>query len=113
MNSLIQGMTVVLYDREQTGTNAFGEPVYAETPIEVEDVLVAPSTNEDIVGDIQLYGKKAEYRLAIPKCDTHEWEDRTVEFFGCKWRTFGFMEQGIEANVPTRWHKKIRVERYG
>lgn len=112
MIQLIQGMPVILYDREQTGVNAFGEPVYTESPVTVEDVLVSPSANEDIVNDIQLYGKKAEYRLAIPKGDTHEWEDRTVEFFGRKWRTFGIVEQGIEANVPTRWHKKIRVERY-
>lgn len=109
---MIQGMAVILYNRIQTGENAFGEPVYTETAETIEDVLIAPSTNEDIVNDMQLYGKKAEYRLAIPKGDTHEWEDRIVEFFGRKWRTFGFVEQGIEANVPTRWHKKIRVERY-
>ena len=110
---MIQGMTVILYEKVQTGTNDFGEPIYTERPKEVEDCLVSPVSTEDIVNDLQLYGKKAVYRIAIPKGDTHIWEDRTVEFFGEKWKTFGYVEQGIEENVPLRWHKKIKVERYG
>lgn len=40
--------------------------------------------------EIQLYGKHAVYELCIPKGDSHDREDKTVEFFGQKWRTFGF-----------------------
>ncbi len=109
---LLKGISVILYNRIRTGQNELGEDVYEEAPETVEDVLVAPSTNEDLINDIRRYGKKAEYILAIPKGDTHVWEDRTVEFFGRRWRTFGFVEQGIEELVPTRWHKKVRVERY-
>lgn len=50
------------------------------------------------------------YILAIPKGDNHEWEDKVVEFFGRKFRTVGFTEQGIEENIPLLWHKKIKVE---
>lgn len=109
---LLKGISVILYNRIRTGQNELGEDVYNEVPETVEDVLVAPSTNEDLINDIRLYGKKAEYTLAIPKGDMHIWEDRTVEFFGRRWRTFGFVEQGIEELVPTRWHKKVKVERY-
>lgn len=51
--------------------------------------------------------------LGIPKGDLHHWEDSTVEFFGQKYKTFGFTIEGIEANIPLAWHKKVRVERYG
>lgn len=85
----IQGITVILYDRVKTGTDAFNAPVYAESPTEVKNVLVCPVSTEDIITDFQLYGKRAEYELCIPKGDTHIWENRTVEFFGKKWRTFG------------------------
>ena len=73
----IQGITVILYDRVKTGTDAFNAPVYAESPTEVKNVLVCPVSTEDIITDFQLYGKRAEYELCIPKGDTHIWENRT------------------------------------
>lgn len=109
----IQGMTVILYDRVKTGTDAFHAPVYAENPTEVKNVLVCPVSTEDIITDFQLYGKRAEYELCIPKGDTHVWENRTVEFFGKKWRTFGIPQEWMERRVPLPWNKRVKVERYG
>ena len=51
--------------------------------------------------------------MAIPKGDAHDWEDTVVEFFGEKWRTFGFQVEGIEDMIPLYWNKTIKVERYG
>ena len=65
-----------------------------------------------MISSTNLYGKSIEFWLGIPKGDTNTWEDSVVEFFGKKYRTFGNVVQGIEENVPTPWHKKIRVERY-
>lgn len=113
MASLIKGITVKLWEKTVTGEDAFKNPVYEETAVAVENVLVTPVSADDIVSDLQLYGKKAVYELSIPKGDTHTWEDRTVEFFGQKWRTFGFCQQLIAALVPLDWDRKIRVERYG
>ena len=73
----IQGITVILYDRVKTGTDAFNAPVYAESPTGVKNVLVCPVSTEDIITDLQLYGKRAEYELCIPKGDTHIWENRS------------------------------------
>lgn len=50
------------------------------------------------------------FTLAIPKGDEHDWTDRITEFFGRKYRTVGLPEQGIEANIPGAWHKKVRAE---
>jgi hypothetical protein len=36
-----------------------------------------------------------------------------VDFFGHSWRVIGFGTEGIEANIPLSWNKKIMVERYG
>jgi len=113
MDSLIKGMTVRLYERTQTGTDAFRAPVYTEIPVEVENVLVAPTAASDVVSDLQLYGKRAEYELSIPKGDSHIWEDRRVEFFGRMWRTFGFSQLWQEEQVPLDWNRKVKVERYG
>lgn len=110
---MIRGIKVILYDKKQIGTDGFGSPVYEETPKEVENVLVAPASATDIAESVSLHGKKAVYTLAIPKGDSNEWEDRTIDFFGEKWKSFGFVTQGIDEMIPLSWNKKVMVERYG
>ena len=111
--AMIKGISVLLYVKQQTGIDGFHRPVYEELPEIVENVLVAPVSSDDIVNSQELLGKKAVYTLAIPKGDTHNWEDVTVEFFGRKWKSFGFSIEGIEANIPLDWNKKVMVESYG
>lgn len=110
--SKIRGITVILFEKAQTELDPFGDPVCAETETEVNNVLVAPASSEEIQDSHNLYGRKAVYTLAIPKGDDHEWEDRIVTFFGKDWHTFGIPTQGIEENIPLRWNMKVTVERY-
>ena len=107
------GKTVILYNKVQIGVDRFNKPVYKEIPEEVRDVLIGLPDSTDITNAINIEGKKAVYVLGLPKGDEHIWENRTVEFFGKKFKTVGFVIEGIEENVPTRWHKKIKVELYG
>lgn len=107
---VIHGINVTLYDRTQTGTDAFNEPVYTEKPVTVENVLVAPLSETEILETTNLTGRKAVYQLGLPKGDTNEWTNRKVEFFGKTFRVIGAPQEGIEDMVPTDWHKKIRVE---
>lgn len=110
---MIKGITVILHDKTQTGVDAFNAPVYEETPVQVHNVLVAPVSSDAEVEKLNLDGKKAVYQLGIPKGDTHQWEDRIVEFFGEKWHTIGYLTKGIDDMVPTAWNAKIKVERHG
>lgn len=109
---MIKGITVTLYERTQTGVDALNAPVYTETPVNVANVLVTPSSAEDVVDDMQLYGRRSEYELSIPKGDTHEWTGNRVEFFGQAFRVFTPAREWIEENVPLAWNKKYKVERY-
>lgn len=109
---MIHGITVRLYEKVQTGTDGFNAPAYTETPVDVPGVLVGEPAAEDIVNDMQLYGKRIAYTLGIPKGDIHDWENVTVEFFGQKFRSYG-VTQGIDAMIPMAWNKKVKVERYG
>lgn len=111
--ALIKGITIKLYSKKEVGVDAFNAPIYEETEENIENVLVAPSSTDDVVTSQDLFGKKAVYTLAIPKGDTHDWVDKTVEFFGRKWRTFGYPLEGIEENIPLDWNKKVMVEVYG
>ena len=109
---MLKGISVLLYVKSKSGVDALGNPIYTEEPIQVDDVLVAPSSNSEIVDMMNIYGKRTEYTLGIPKGDTNEWENVTVEFFGQKFKTFGSVIQGQEELVPLRWHKKVMCGRY-
>ncbi len=110
--TMIKGITVTLINKKQVGTDPFDEPVYEDVPIEVENVLISPTSTDDIVNQLDLTGKKAVYTLAIPKNDENNWEDAEVFFFGKRWRTFGIPTQGIDHLIPLEWNKKVMVERY-
>lgn len=110
---MIKGITVVLYEKEKTGTDEFGHPVYEETPVEVENVLVAPATTQEILDTLSLTGKKAVYNIAVPKGDEHSWKNNRVDFFGEAWHVIGFPQKGIADNIPLGWNEKWMVERYG
>lgn len=105
------GVTVTLYEKTLTGVDSLKNPVYSTTATEVANVLVGQPETDDVTSSISLYGKRIAYWLGLPKGDTHTWTDSDVLIFGEKFRTFGDIVQGIEANVPTPWHKKVRVER--
>lgn len=109
----MKGITVTLYERVQSGTDPFGHPVYEETPVQVDNVLVAPASVTEILDMQHLTGKKAVYNIAIPKGDQHTWEDNRVDFFGESWRVISFPQQGIDEMIPLDWNQKWMVERYG
>lgn len=111
--ALLKGIPVTLYNKMQTGTDDFNVPIYGELPVEVKNVLVCPVSAEDIISNLQLHGKRAVYELCIPKEDTHDWENRTVEFYGEKWHTFDIPLEWIDSMVPGDWNRKVKVERYG
>lgn len=113
MATVIKGIAVTLYERTQTGTDAFGAPIWREEhPVIVDNVLVTPAAADDIVSGTKLYGKKAVYELCLPKGDTHSWTDCRVDFFDHSWRVFGPPKEWIETMVPSSWNKKVMVERY-
>lgn len=108
------GITVTLYQQTETGVDEFNHPSYAESAVQIEDVLVAPvgHAQTEITDTVDLYGKRAEYILGIPKGDTHVWENCRVSFFGEDWRVIGKPTEGIEDLIPLRWNKKVVVESY-
>ena len=111
--AMIKGVTITLINKIETGKDPFGEPIFEDVEIEVDNVLISPTTSDDVVNQLTLTGKKAVYTLAIPKGDANDWEDAEVRFFGEKWRTFGIPLLGIEHLIPLDWNKKVTVERYG
>lgn len=110
--SRLKGIPVTLYEKTLTGYDTANRPVYTETPVTVENVLIGEPSTEDITNEYNLSGKRVVYVLGIPKGDTHEWADRTVGFFEQLFRTVGVPTQGIDELIPLDWNKKVKVEAY-
>lgn len=109
----MKGTTVQLVVNTQTGTDAFGAPIYTEELVSVDDVLVGSPTTDDVTNTLNLYGKKIEYVLGIPKGDTHNWIDAEIIIWGNRFKTIGYPTTGEQENIPLRWGSNVRVERYG
>lgn len=110
---MITGRTVVLLEKQQTGVDAFNRPTYAEVPVEVENVLIAPLSDQEVLDTLNLTGRKAVYQLGLPKGDAHDWENQRVQFFGQTWQVIGIPTEGQDELIPLFWNKKVKVERYG
>ena len=101
-----------------------GQPVYDDTDRPIYDtsektvsgVLVGMPESEEVLTEVNMSGRTIAYTLAIPKGDSNNWVNAEVilpqEFGGGSYRTIGSPLMGIESNVPTPWHKKVRLERY-
>ena len=112
----MRGVTVTLVEKTQTGTDDLNRPIYEDSYIDVDNVLVGEPTSDEIANTMSLYGKQVKYTLAIPKGDTNEWTDTEVILpspFEGKYKTIGYPTAGIEANIPLMWNKKVKLERYG
>ena len=113
----MRGITVSVRTVTAVDTDPFNVPVVSETWEDVDDVLVGEPSTDDITTSMEMYGKRIAYMLGIPKGDAHVWKDTVVKWtdaYGTEHtvRTFGVPITGIEANIPTRWHKKVRCEAY-
>ena len=112
----MKGITITLIEKTQIGTDGFNAPMYEETEVSVENVLVGEPTSDEITDSLNLYGKRVIYVMAIPKGDEHRWHDSDVilpEPFAGRYHTIGYPTAGIEENIPLSWNKKVRLERIG
>jgi len=55
----IKGITVTLINKKQIDTDPFGDPIYEDDEIEVDNVLVSPTSSDDIVNQLNITGKKS------------------------------------------------------
>lgn len=110
--SKIKTTSVILFTRTKTGVDAFNRPVYEDQQVTVGGVLVGEPTTDEINEVTQVHGKRLAYVIALPKGDDHDWIDKEVVVFGKKYRTIGEPTQGIEANIPLDWNKKVKVVVY-
>ena len=110
--ALIQGINVILHEKHADGIDPFGNPTFYYNDITVDNVLVEPITQQEMLASTELSGTKTAYRLCIPKGDTHKWENNDVTFWDTRFHVYTNTIEYIDANVPLEWNKKVLVEAY-
>lgn len=109
---MLRGISVELQKLEEVGRDAFNHPIYSESWIEVQNVLVSPSASVDQTDTTNLTGDMSTYMLCVPKGDQNEWKNRLVRFWGKTWETDGEPREYIEDMLPLSWNKQISVKCY-
>jgi hypothetical protein len=110
----MRGITITLVERIPNGEDDFGNATFSEEEVQINDVLVGEPTTDDIQNAQTSYGKVVAYVLGIPKGDEHTWTDGKVILpapFTGTYNVLGDATAGIEANIPLRWNKKVKLER--
>ena len=71
MGQRLTGETVILIVKTQTGTDPYRRPIYEESEVEVQNVLVGSPESQDVTAELEMSGKRIAYVLGIPKGDTN------------------------------------------
>lgn len=108
----LHGITVTLYNREETGRDALNNPIYGLVASEVDNVLIGSPSSSDITSSIDLDGKRIDYVLGIPKGDENTWTDALVSFFGGYYETLGEPIAGHQDLIPLSWGQNVKVARF-
>lgn len=115
----LSGVTVIVEVKTPTGeTDSFGKPTFSTSWEQVPNVLVGQPDTDEVTQTLSLTGRRVVYKLAIPKGDSHSWEDVRVMLpqpysFAGTYMTVGFPVSGIDELVPLSWNQKVLLERYG
>lgn len=114
MRQLIKGETVILTVKVYNSDDEFGQPVYDETYVNVNNVCVGSPSSDDVISEMSLSGKRIAYTLGIPKDDTNDWTNTSVEIRSKMYRTIGIPTEYTEGSMPDwwPWNKSIKVEAY-
>lgn len=106
------GMTLSFKKRVETGeVDEFNNPKHSEQTITIADCLIAPVTEPvDRVESAALERDMTVVRIHLPKADSRDVSNSTVDYDGETFRVIGKPVKFMDANTPTRWNRYMRAE---
>jgi len=129
---MIRGTSVTVRRRTMTSRDEMGEPVFSVTSETVDNVLITPSSTDEIDETNRAFGVTCELTLHFPKSYEASLEGCEVVLFppygdaehaatstttttgpGAEhpYRVIGDPQPYMAANTPTPWNRAARVAR--
>ena len=111
-NMLMIGMTLEFVKKVDSGeTDDFNNVIFTEETLTIADCLIAPAQEPlDRVESAALDRNQTIVRIHLPKADTRDVSNSTVEYDGQTFRIMGRAVKFMDANTPTRWNRYMRAE---
>lgn len=109
---LIKGRDITLIEKIVTGEDIFGQPTHSEVEHVVKNVLIVVDEATGIATADGYHGKKQVATIAVPKGDTHHWEDSDVIWNGKRFTIYGLPKTADEYHIPLDWGKVYKAEHY-
>lgn len=110
---MIRGESVWVLAPLLGAEDAFGSPTKTwddSQAVEVENVLLAPASPEDVAGSIRPEGVKVRFRLHFPKTYTQSLRGCRVKVRGQWMQVVGDPQPYQDANTPGAWNRPVDVE---
>lgn len=109
---MIRGTTVTVTRKTASGTDRLGNVTYTTTTETVDNVLIAPSSTEDLEAARQA-GVMLACTLHFPKTYTASLRGCSVTLpapYGDTYRVVGDPQPYMTVNCPTPWNRAVDVE---
>ena len=105
------GMTITFTKRVASGTDDLNNPTFTETPITIDDCLVAPPTEPVSAREQQAMEQSRDVvRVHLPKASDEDVSHSTFIYGGKKFSIDSSSVQFMNENTPTRWNRYFRAE---
>lgn len=106
--------TIVLEFKKRVKTgqkDGLNDPIYEEQTFSISDCLIAPITEPlDRIESSALDRDIAIVRIHLPKSDSTDISDSSVDYGGQTWRVVGKPVAFMNDNTPTIWNRYVRAE---
>jgi hypothetical protein len=104
--SVISGETVTVLAYAEVGRDDMNTPIYAWAPEQtVGNVLVGPSSTDDLDGSTRPEGVEVVLALHWPKTYTASLRGKRVEVRGTTYEVVGDPQPYTAANTPGAWNR--------
>ena len=108
---MIRGTDVAVIRRTVDSRDDMGEPVFSESRETVGNVLVAPSSTDEMDETNRMFGITCDLTLHFPKSYTASLEGCAVDVGGTLYRVLGDPQPYMVGNTPTPWNRAAKVAR--
>jgi len=104
--SVISGEMVTVFAYAEVGRDDMNTPIYAWAPEQtVGNVLVGPSSTDDLDGSTRPEGVEVVLALHWPKTYTGSLRGKLVEVRGTQYAVVGDPQPYTAANTPGAWNR--------
>lgn len=107
----MRGITLSFIQKVENGTDEFNNATHTTQTIEIANCLIAQVTEPtDRVESAALERNVTMVRIHLPKADTRDVSNSTVDYRGETFRTIGRPVAFMTENTPTDWDRYLRAE---